>query len=405
MRIAVFTDMYKPDINGLTNTVHQQVLALAERGHEIKIICPLYRNKKRKEKIKSISVERFPSIPFWVYPQVRISALRTNSVIKVIRKFKPDIIHIHTPFVIGGKGVICAKKLNIPLVGTYHTLLSEFTTYIAPSRLIKLDKLYEKMGLVKYKKQQIKAGKYKKFSDKIVWSITNKFYNKCKVVITCSNIAKKELIKNNLKVPIKVISGGIDLKKLKSGKKKSRNKKIRLLHVGRSSYEKNINIVLEAMKIILANRKDVYLGIIGSGPALNSLKKHASYLGLNKNVKFWGFVSDEKLHEAYKNSDIFVTASTIETLGLVVIEAMAYGLPVVGVNKYAIPEVVKHNVNGYIVKPYDSKAMAEKILHLINNKDLRVRMGQKSKNLVKEHSLTIATDKLEQTYKNIIGIT
>jgi 1,2-diacylglycerol 3-alpha-glucosyltransferase len=174
--------------------------------------------------------------------------------------------------------------------------------------------------------------------------------------------------------------------------------KAKLLHVGRMSFEKNIDIVIKSIDILRKEFPDIKLDIVGNGPSLKSLSLVTKKLDLERNVHFLGCIEHDKLNMIYKEHDIFITASTIETQGVVILEAMASGLPIVGVRRLAIPDLVKNDINGYVVEAFDEKDMAEKIKILYKNRNLREAFGKKSTELAKEHYVKDVIEKLERLY-------
>ncbi|GAG29562.1 unnamed protein product, partial [marine sediment metagenome] len=131
------------------------------------------------------------------------------------------------------------------------------------------------------------------------------------------------------------------------------------------------------------------------------LKLLARKLKINKNVKFLGVVMGKNLVNLYQTSDIFITASTVETEGLVILEAMACGLPIIGVNALAVPTIVKHNKNGFVATPHDEKELADFSVKLLENKNLRNKFGKESLKIVKKYSLDNIINELERIYQHL----
>jgi glycosyltransferase involved in cell wall biosynthesis len=168
--------------------------------------------------------------------------------------------------------------------------------------------------------------------------------------------------------------------------------------VGRISYEKNCDIVLNAFAIILKNI-DATLDIIGDGPALNSLKAQAKDLHLENKVHFPGFIPHSALPGVYRNYDLFLTASTMETQGLVVLEAMAGGLPCIGVRSFALPELIHDGKNGFICDPYNHIEIAEKAILLLSDHRLYSIFSKQSIIIAKRHDIYKSAKELEAVYE------
>jgi glycosyltransferase involved in cell wall biosynthesis len=213
---------------------------------------------------------------------------------------------------------------------------------------------------------------------------------------------KRELERHGIKKKVLFISNGVDLKKFRPVKVRKTGKT--LLHVGRIGYEKNIDVILKAFKLLLKKDSSARLVIAGRGPDLEKLKSYARRLGIDKSTRFLGPVAHDSLPKLYSSADVFVTASTIETEGLVILEAMACGLPIVGVDALAVPYIVKHGKNGFVAKPYKTKEIAVYMKKLLGDAALRSRFGKESLKIVKRFSLESTVDEFERTYKSLRSV-
>lgn len=292
-------------------------------------------------------------------------------------------------------GILLAKFLKIPLVGTYHTLVSETLIYASPVELFK------QLGIRIPTKKNVKSNKVDNYFKKITWQTVNKIYGNCDLVIAPSLPIKNLLIKQGLKKNIHVLSSGIDFKLFfpNSYTKKS---KFTILHVGRIGYEKNIDVIIKSFKLVVDRIPEARLVLAGDGPALDDIKKTAIKLDIVNKITFLGYVERSKLPDLYRNSNIFVTASTMETLGLVVLESMACGLPVVAVNKYALPWLVKNNINGFITKPFSQIEMSQAIIKILENTRLASKFGKEAFKRARQQEIGKVITKLESLYVHII---
>jgi len=377
MKIVYFIDVFHPYVNGVVTSVTNFSKELAERGHEVYIFTQKVKNSQKVDLGKNVHIFYFPSIKFVVnYPDFKLVYPQLAKTLSLIKKINPDIIHTSAPTPHAWTALMCAKMLNIPIVSTYHTLLPDFL-----------------------KHSFIRRFHDYKIAKETTWQYTRGYYNSVNLVISPSNVIKKELINHKIKNKIEVVSNGVNSSIFYNiNKKKTR----RILHVGRISYEKNIDVILKAFKIAYLKDKTLRLDIVGSGPDMESLKKLAETLGLEKKAIFHGSLNHEKLREVYSSHSLFVTASTIETEGLVVLEAMTCGLPIVGVNKLAIPEIVKHNYNGFIVNAGDEKELANKIIQILSDEKMRNKFSRNSIKIAKKYSIKKSIDQIERIYKNLI---
>ncbi len=378
MRIAVFTDCFFPSINGVVISVANSSLLLAKKGHKV-MIFTASSSKKPPFIHKNVSIayyKQFNLFNLLKYPDFHF-AFPNLSVFWKLRDFKPDIIHVHMPTPLGVFALACSKILKLPVIGTYHTIFPEFLEHS------NVPKSFAKSS----------------FAKNLMWDYSIKFYNRCNIVITPSDSLKKELLRRGIKKPIKVISNGVDINKFKPSKSKKSGTKI--IHVGRLSYEKRIDVVIKAFMLVAKKDLNAVLFIVGRGPEESALKKLAGNY-LNQRIVFLGYVEHDKLPKIYSSADIFVTASPIETEGLVVLEAMACGLPIVGIKAGALPDIVKQEFNGYMAKPGNYQELASYISVLLKNRRLREKLGENSLKLSKKFSLESNVDVLEKLYFSLV---
>ena len=375
MKIAYFTDSYVPQVNGVTYVVQAHVGLLA-RNHQVKVYAPAYGLMYETEREKNLVVERYPSVPVATYKEIRLPVVDIGRLERSVAEFDPDIIHFHSPGVLGLAGVRMAKKLGRPLVGTYHTLFSEMLPPLPAFRLI--------------------PGGWLR---KGIWKLSNKVFERCSLVISPTQTIADELKSHGLKGEVKVLSNGVDIGQF-AAKKGYGNRK-RILHVGRMSHEKNVEAVLRAFGEVVKVWPEARLVVAGGGPALEGLKEKACELGLERAVTFLGYVSREKLGALYRRSDVFVTASAMETLGLVIVEAMASGLPVVGVNAGGVRDLVVTGVNGYLAEPGDYRGMAKKIVYILREENLIEKLGKNSRRMAEKHDVRKVVKELERVYSRL----
>ncbi|MCX5718426.1 MAG: glycosyltransferase [Nitrospirae bacterium] len=374
----MFSDTFYPPANGIFTSIANSTCEMVKRGHEIIIFVP--RSEKMISLGRNVRIVPIDSFCLPKYKDYRIPYPNFVSCLKEIHKFKPDVIHIHSPFLIGLMGVICSKYVGIPLVGTYHTFFSEFL-----------------------KHSPIPGLRNRKLTGELTGKYANFIYNKCNLVIAPSKVIKSELIFQGIARPIEVISNGIDSSKfhivpIKGIRKKYGLKGKYILHFGRISYEKEIETVIKSFKLALKKNPKLTLVIAGKGPALASLKEQAKSSGIYKNTIFTGFVPDNDLPGLISGAEFFVTASPIETQGLAILEAMACGLPVIGVDSLAVPELVVNGKTGYLAKPKDYRKINEHILKLSSNDSLRKSMSNNALKMTEQHSMERVQKQLEDLY-------
>jgi glycosyltransferase involved in cell wall biosynthesis len=277
--------------------------------------------------------------------------------------------------------------------------------YLSLYRLLNIDKLMDYFILGKKIKKNLEKIENKATSNikkALLWKYTNSFYENCEVIISPTEMIRKELIQKGVKKPIEVVSNGIDFQMFEGKPKEKPNHPPKIIHVGRISYEKNCDVILRAFHQLKKEIPGITLDIYGDGPALKSLKIEARHLDIYDSVIFHGFVDRSELPKIYPLYDIFITASTMETQGLVVLEAMACGLPCVGVNSFALPELIQNDINGYTVEPGDFNTIAEKTMDILNDVEKFKKFSRNSIQIAKQHDIYESVKKLEAIYLQVI---
>lgn len=380
MRIALFTETYHPQFNGVVSFL-DSILPKLAKNNQVILFAPGDRKNIRVEKrTHSFRIYWIPASPFPYYEGYRMSRIMLNRIERILEKEKVDVVHAHAPTLLGLQGILIAKKMDIPIVATYHTHFPDYLPYLLDGKLPKV---------------------FDAISHKTVRGLIRFVYSLVDVPTAPTNELVKELKGYGVKKAVKLVNG-VDFSKMKTNKRIEeefrnkfsipRNRKI-ALYVGRIGFEKRLGILLDAAKRL---RSKCCLLIVGSGPQLENYKKQAKNLGL-KNVVFTGFVDERLLPAAYACADIFVSPSDSETFGLTFIEAMALGKPVIGVNRLGPRELIVNGKGGLLVKPGSSRAIANAIDRLMTNPKLRRKMGAQAKEVAKKYSIN-------QSYKETIEI-
>lgn len=401
MNIVIFTDSFLPKIDGVSVSIDHFCRRLADRGHKFVICCPRYGPEDKEDLGSNIRLVRFWGLPLPSYPEIKLMPPSIRRIRQAMTHFKPDLIHIQTPGLLGQFGLVAARIYNLPHITTYHTLVSEQWTYISLFRLLRLDRIFHSFG-TPYPDEAAERNRFERrgaWKKRMILYLNHRFYETSRLIIAPSQLIKDFLLEQGIRTPVTVLSNGMDLSEFRARRNRSRpTGPPRLLHVGRISYEKNCEVVIRAFALILERRPDCLLDIVGDGPAIRSLKKEAQRLGLKERVRFLGFRPREELPDLYPAYDLFLTASTMETQGLVILEALGCGLPCIGVDAYALPELIRHGENGFICRPFDHREMARRSLQLIEDRRLHARCSAAARRMVKKHDIRIWVDRLEEIY-------
>lgn len=432
MRIAYITDTYLPETNGIVTSIHTFTEHLAADGHSILIIAPKY-NRKHDHPIENITIRRYPSFSFASNKNTRIAYPYITGIVADLRRFKPDIVHIQTPMSIGVAGLMAAKILGIPSIQTYHSYIPDFMVYLSPYKILGFDKATDAIASSRVVKKIIESGAYKAFdrfnddiqersivirglnrltrrlrhrgestfSERFAWDFTRFLYGKSDIVLTPSIVLAKLLIRHRMPVPVYDMSNGIEFQFFHT--KKDYHIRNKMVYVGRLGLEKGVDVVVKAFAQAHKVKPELRLDIYGDGPAKAGLVNLVNKLGVGDSVGFVGFVTRNEIKKTLYRHDFFVTASPMETQGLVILEAMAAGLPVLGVDALAVPELIHNEKNGYLVEPHNYKQMAEAMLKLTESKERNKRFGQKSLEYAEVHDIPHCVAKLESIYKDLIA--
>lgn len=391
MRIFYSLEAFYPHISGVTIVTDRLASYFAEQGNETFVITASDKGDFLIEKNpKGYTVIRFKSYPSVVRKKIRISPFPKIATLKLFKKFSPDIIHLQDPVFVSQVLSEEALKRKIPVIATQHSSLAFPLSYLGLPKVVS------------------------EWTEKIIAKTLVHFYNKhCKLIITPSNFIKNEVLNWGVKIPVEVVSNGIDLELFKKGKVSLEflkkyyledfiSKPI-VLYSGRIDKDKNLEILIKAIPLVL-KEKEVNFLFLGDGDIKNDLEREVKLMGIENNVRFIGPLqpSNSDLSKFYQLASLFVIPSFIEGQSMVTMEAMASGLAVIASNGGALKELLKDNENGFLVNPFSEKEFAEKILAVLNDEKLRKRMSQKSLELIKPHNISNTYKKFEEIYQQFV---
>jgi len=353
MRIALFSDTYYPIPDGVSKHLVDFKKELKKRGHEVRI----YTLVKGDGDVYSL-----PSLPFPLYKEYRMG-LPNFDLYKDLYRFSPDIIHVHTPFILGTLGHHYHNRMNIPIIGTYHT------DFVNMDNTIKFPFIKSLLNLGFIYNMYL----YKKFD----------------LIVSPSEPIARML--RNYKIDSKVIHVGIDL----SSFKYDEDKDDYFLFLGRLTYDKGITHFLEAASQ-MPEEKFIVAGV---GPLVTEVKRYASKY---ENIKYLGYVDEKTKLELLSKARLLILPSRAETFGIVYVEAMASGTPVIASNESREIGILKDGVNGWLVKFGCPSCIVEKVKQ-VKKMDLK----EISKNALKssmEFGIESTVEKLLEVYGGLIEL-
>lgn len=385
MKIAIFSDTFLPQTNGVATVTYHLAEMLSELGNEVIVFTAAHRSKKEAIKnLGNFKVVFYPSIPAFVYPGERVALPFGASAFVKLIKFNPDIVHSHTPFSLGWAATLAAKVLRAKFVGTHHTFYDHY---------------------LKHVKMDYDWGK------KLSWKYTVGYYNFCDLVMSPTRSLADELMRHGLKKKIMIIPNPVDTelfipttkeKKIELKKKFGIPGKS-IIHMGRLSYEKNIYKAIEAFASAAEKNKEIRLMVVGDGPEKENLQNFCVKLGIKDKVIFTGILRGKHLAEAFDANDVFISSSKSENMPLAFLEAMAAGLPIVAVSEKGISEIVSEGERGFLSPADNTELMANNILKIISNDKLIAEMSLKARQFAENYSRLNIAKTVEKTYKNLLN--
>lgn len=386
MKIAVFTDTFHPQKNGVVVFL-DQTLAEMSKMHKVVLFAPGTGRQRVESVGRNMRIYWMPSIPFPFYEGYRMARSTALEVNRILKDEKPDVVHLHSPVLLGLQGMIAARKRGLPTVATYHTHLPDYLPHLLRGRMSTLIG-----GIGDYTTKKL---------IKLVYSGAG-----------LSTAPTRELVRELKSYGVRnavCLPNGVNMKKLKASAadRKAFARKYGVpagmrivLYAGRVSFEKKLDVLLEAFRRIQDGR--TLLLVVGSGPSLEGYRKMAGELGL-KDAVFTGYVDERMLAAAYSLADIFVSPSDTETFGMTFVEAMSFGLPAIGANRLGAKELISDGRNGFLTEPGLPAGLAERMRRLLCDGKLRARMGRNAKKASMEYTTERCVARTLELYRGLIA--
>lgn len=378
MKIGFFTDSFRPYTSGVVRSIELFSREFTARGHEVFVFGPDYPllHCPREEK-----VFRFISIPAPTMPDFALPIPISVNLGPTIRRIGLDIIHVHSPFLLGRLGARAARRHKLPLVFTFHTLYDQYVHYLPLAE---------------------------NASRRLARNISRDFCNYCQLVVTPSQLVENYLRRIGVQAPIQTIPTGIDLNEFTAADPSWLRETYQigaaervLLFVGRLGKEKNVTFLLHSFAEVTAAIPDTHLVLVGKGPLENQLHRLTLELGLESKVTFTGMLPRHKVVHCYAGADLFVFPSVTETQGLVIGEAKTQGLPVVAIKAFGAAEMVRHMEDGLLID-LSIDSFAEAIIKLLRDKELYRKMSGQALNNAALCSSFYCAEQMLAAYSRLI---
>jgi 1,2-diacylglycerol 3-alpha-glucosyltransferase len=388
MKIAMFTDYFFPELGGIQDSIATISRSLGQRGHQVDIHAPRYAEPdyrrigvpmRERDLGGNVHVRRHRSLPFPSSTrQSRVALPSPIAPALLALREKPDLIHVHSFFGIGLEALLNGAVLGIPVIGTNHTTIAGFGPHIP----ISVDRV----------------------SAYVTW-----FHNRCDHVTAPSRSVFAELGMARLRRPHMVISNPIDtclFTPVRAEERDALRARFGLTgstitYAGRLGPEKNIEVLLHAVAILRDHGVGAELTIAGHGSHEPILRRLVARLRIDERVRFLGTLPQDKLAQLLRISDTFAIMSTSETQSMVLLQAMASGIPVVAADTRALPEFVTQ-ANGLLVDPHDASQLARALGEVLASPERRVALGSAGRRCAEKYGVETVTDEWEALYRSVL---
>lgn len=368
MRIAFVTETWWPSTDGVVTRVTATVRELKRMGHDLLIIAP----RGGEPVFEGITVKDVPNISVWFIYGGKPWGLPMPRVGRYLAEFRPDVVHVVNPFVIGVAGVIAAVRQRLPLVASYHTNIAGYADFYH-------------LG----------------FTKPAIWGILRALHNRADVNLATSAAVQRELERQGIR-NVRVWRRGVDLE-LFHPSRRSDTMRSRLtgghperlvgLYVGRLAKEKGLSRLVG----IFSGNPTLHLAMVGDGPSRDELEQQ--FRGTP--TTFLGTLHGEELARAYASADFFVFPSITETLGLVVLEAMASGLPVIAAESEPTHELIDGSGAGALFPASHPELISEKVRTLTGDAHLYADLSQRARREAEKWGWRIPTEELIRLYQQV----
>ncbi len=377
LKIAVFSDSALPILNGVSVSIDQMIRQFRHFGHSVHLFTSGYPGHSETDP----NTHRFFAAHTPFARDYPLSLPPFYPWLREFRRHDFDIVHTHTPFTVGFVGLRWAESHEIPIVSTYHTHYDKYEHYIPV-----FPKAYVRYKIAKH---------------------LNYYYNSVDHVVTPSEASRKWLQRHAVRKPVSVIPTGIPLAKnldrseIRTRLGVSPDQKV-ILYAGRVAREKNLDVFFATAQVVMSKNPHAVLWIVGDGPAKERYRRMANELRIGDRTTFFGFVPRADVDQFYAAADLFLFASQTETQGLVVSEAMSYGLPAVVVNSGGAAEAVSDSVNGYRVSNSPAE-LSGAVLRILENEQLRLEFGVGARSAALELSIPYMAQSIIDVYRGVIS--
>jgi glycosyltransferase involved in cell wall biosynthesis len=370
MRVALFTETFLPKVDGIVTVLVLLMDHLIQRGIEFVVVAP--KISKEMTSYKGQKVIGVPSVPFPLYPELKFGP-PTLSTYREVKQFQPDIAHFIHPTLVGTGGLMIAKRLKVPTLASFHLDLANMMRYFG-------------LG----------------FLEPLVWWYTRTNFNAADYTLAPSRLVQQDMLDHGVR-NVGLWRRGVDANAfhprhadpaMRAQLTDGHPDEVVMLYVGRLSNEKQI----DRIRFVLEQVPGTRLAVVGDGPARDDLQQHFA----GTPTRFMGYMRGEPLWSAFASADMFIFPSAMETFGLVLIEAMASGLPVVTSRVGGVDDMVRPGVNGYVFNVGDTRGMIDGVRAIMSERSKCAVMGRNARLFAETQSWPAMMDELVNCYADLI---
>jgi glycosyltransferase involved in cell wall biosynthesis len=377
MRIVMFSNTYKPSTSGVVTSVALFRQGLLSANHEVHLIVPHYEDFIDSEPY----IFRFPALDLSDRIDISLVLPFQPLIEPTVRGIMPDVIHSQHPLWMGDLAITIAHELRVPLVFTFHTRYDEYAQSYVP----------------------IAA----ELASKVAEEVVKRYMRQCTHIVAPTPMIRDLILREyQVDKPVSVVPSPVDLTRYEN--KDSRrirqefglDKYEVLLYIGRLAKEKGLELLINAFAMVIADRPQARLMLVGDGPYRRALEGQVQRFGLSRQVIFTGVIPHEEIPDYAAAADLFVFTSLTDTQGLVLVEAMAAGLPVIAVEAPGPVDILSGG--GGLLVPADEDAFVQAVLGLLEDDLRRKEMGEEAFRLAQPYSISAITDRMLAVYEEAI---
>ena len=382
MNVLMLSDVFFPRINGVSTSIDTFRHDLKSHDIQVKLVAPAYPANTPEDE----DIIRVPSRYLPLDPEDRImQRARIRALLPRLREWGPRIVHVQTPFIAHYTGLELAQRLGVPCIATYHTFFEEYLYHYVPFA----PRRWMKALARRFSRTQCNA---------------------LDAIVVPSTAMRDALVDYGVSRPMHVLPTGIPAHGFHGGDGAEFRARYdidparkMLLFVGRVAHEKNIGMLVDVVDRLRQRHPEVLLVITGEGPALASLRERATRRGLQDHVRFLGYLERHRaLHDCYRAADLFVFSSRTETQGLVLLEAMALGTPVVALSAMGTRDILGPQ-RGCLIAPDDPAGFASTVETLLADPAQRARLAQEAHEYARSWSADAQAARAAELYRHLAG--